>query len=43
MFDVLTDVAGLGERRGVGDRERHVEHAGERLRQVFRTPSARGS
>src|SRR5690606_33503620 len=29
-LDVLADVAGLGERRRVGDRERHVEHAGER-------------
>ena len=27
VLDVLADVAGLGERRGVGDGERHVEHA----------------
>ena len=31
VLDVLADVAGLGERRGVGDGERHVEHAGQRL------------
>ena len=34
VLDVLTDVAGLGQRRGVGDRERHVQHPGERLREV---------
>jgi hypothetical protein len=33
VLDVLTDVAGLGQRRGVRDRERHVEDLGERLRQ----------
>src|SRR3954451_11984576 len=34
VLDVLTDVAGLGQGGGVGDRERHVEHPGEGLRQV---------
>ena len=33
VLDVLADVAGLGERRGVADRERHVEHARERARE----------
>src|SRR4051794_23576637 len=33
VLDVLTDVARLGERRGVRDRERHVEDLGERLRE----------
>ena len=33
VLDVLADVAGLGERRGVGDRERDVEDLGERLRE----------
>ena len=33
VLDVLADVAGLGERGGVGDGERHVEHAGQRLGQ----------
>ena len=33
VLDVLADVAGFGERGGVGDRERHLEHAGERLRE----------
>ncbi len=33
VLDVLADVAGLGERGGVGDRERDVEHPGERLRE----------
>ena len=31
VLDVLADVARLGERRRVGDRERHVQHARERL------------
>ena len=31
VLDVLADVAGLGQRRGVGDRERDVEDLGERL------------
>ncbi len=31
VLDVLADVAGLGQRRGVGDRERDVEDARERL------------
>src|SRR6202000_3330778 len=31
---VFTDIAGLGQRRGVGDRERDVEHLGQRLGQV---------
>ena len=34
VLDVLADVAGLGERGGVGDRERDVEHPGQRLREV---------
>ena len=34
VLDVLADVAGLGEGGGVGDGERHVEHAGERLGEV---------
>ena len=34
VLDVLADVTGLGERGGVGDGERHVEHPGQRLRQV---------
>ena len=34
VLDVLTDVAGLGQRGGVGDRERHVEHPGQGLGQV---------
>ncbi len=33
VLDVLTHVAGFGERSRVGDRERHVEHASERLRE----------
>ena len=33
VLDVLTDVAGLGQRGGVGDAEGHVEHARQRLRQ----------
>ena len=33
VLDVLADVAGLGQRGGVGDRERHVEDLGQRLRQ----------
>ncbi len=33
VLDILTDVAGFGERGGVGDRERDVENAGERLGQ----------
>jgi hypothetical protein len=31
VLDVLTDVAGLGQRRRVGDAEGHVEHARQRL------------
>ena len=34
VLDVLADVAGLGQRRGVRDRERDVEHLRQRLRQV---------
>ena len=34
VLDVLADVAGLGQRGRVGDRERHVEHARERLGEV---------
>ena len=33
VLDVLAHVARLGERRGVGDGERHVEHARQRLGQ----------
>jgi hypothetical protein len=33
VLDVLADVAGLGQRRRVGDAERHVEDARERLRE----------
>jgi hypothetical protein len=33
VLDVLADVAGLGQRRGVGDREGDVEDARQRLRQ----------
>jgi len=32
VLDVFTHVTGLGERRGIGDGERHVEHARQRLR-----------
>ncbi len=31
IFDVFADVTGLGERRGVGDRERDIENFRERL------------
>ncbi|MPM27313.1 hypothetical protein SDC9_73823 [bioreactor metagenome] len=34
VLDVLTDIAGLGQRGGVGHRERHVQHPSHRLRQV---------
>jgi hypothetical protein len=33
VLDVLTDVAGFGQRGGVGDRERHVEQARQRFGQ----------
>jgi hypothetical protein len=33
VLDVLADVAGLGQRRGVGDHERHVQQARQRLRE----------
>ncbi len=33
VLDVLPDVAGFGERRCVGDGERHVQHPSERLRE----------
>src|SRR5437773_6207599 len=33
VLDVLADVARLRERGGVGDRERHAQHLGERLRE----------
>ena len=33
VLDVLADVAGLGQRRRVGDAERHVEDPGQRLGQ----------
>ena len=31
VLDVLADIAGLGQRRRVGDAEGHVEHARQRL------------
>src|SRR6185312_4329360 len=34
VLDVLADVTGLGQRSGVGDGERNVEHLGQRLGQV---------
>ena len=34
VLDVLTDVAGLGQRRGVGDGERHVEDLRQRAGEV---------
>lgn len=33
VLDVLTDIAGLRQRRGVGEREGDVEHPGEGLRE----------
>ena len=33
VLDVFADVAGFGQRGGVHDGERHVEHLGQRLRQ----------
>ena len=33
VLDVLADVAGFGQRGGVDDGERHIQHAGQRLRQ----------
>ncbi len=42
VLDVLADVPGFGERRGVGDRERHVENARQRLCQQ-RLAHARGA
>jgi hypothetical protein len=42
VLDVLADVAGLGERRRVGDGEGHVEHARERLGEE-RLAGARGA
>src|SRR4029078_4690450 len=41
VLDVLTDIAGLGERGGIGDAERHVEDARQRLREQ-RLARARG-
>src|SRR5690606_30310099 len=37
---ILADVAGVGERGGVGDGDRDVEHLGQRLRQIG--PAAAG-
>jgi hypothetical protein len=34
VLDILADIPGLGQRGGVGDRERDVQHPGERLGQV---------
>src|SRR3954452_6489375 len=42
VLDVLADVAGLGERGRVRDRDRHVEDARERLREVC-LAAARGA
>ena len=42
VLDVLADVAGLGQRRGVGDREGDVEDPRQRLRQQ-RLAAARGA
>src|SRR3954452_16020214 len=42
VLHVLADVAGLGERRGVGDRERDVEDLGEGLREE-RLAATRGT
>ena len=42
VLDVLADIAGLGQRRGVGDGEGHVEQPGQRLGQV-RLAAARGA
>ena len=42
VLDVFADVARFGERGGVGDRERHVEHARQRLREI-RLAAARRS
>ena len=33
ILDVFADIAGLGQRGGIGDRERHIEQLGQRLRQ----------
>ena len=33
VLDVLADIAGFGQRRGVGHGERHVDDAGQRLRE----------
>ena len=34
VLDILTDITGLGQRGGVGDGERHVEHLRQRLGQI---------
>ena len=41
VLHVLTHVAGLSERGGIGDRERHVEHLGERLSEIGLTAAGR--
>jgi hypothetical protein len=41
VLDVFADVAGLGEGGGVGDRERHIQQLGERLREVRLTDARR--
>jgi hypothetical protein len=33
VLDVLADIAGFGERRRIGDGERNIENARQRLRQ----------
>ena len=42
VLDVLSDVTGLGERRGVGDDERHVQEPGECLREQRLARTRRG-
>ena len=42
VLHVLADVAGLGERGGVGDGEGHIEDLGQRLRQVASCRSRSG-
>src|SRR6266853_673980 len=41
ILDVLADVTGLGQRGGVHDREGHIEHAGQGLRQECLAGSGR--
>ena len=41
VLDILSDIAGLGERRGIRDRERHVEPLGQGLREIGLAASGR--